>query len=382
MERLALSLRPAAKAEGTKTDLKVVDSVPDTVKGDALPGSEFRSSVEMRRVATLPSGLQVFRQYYLFEGERMPSYLMHLLGKEYEKDGKKGKTPDLMLMLLNNKAGKEPATVRVELTLLEFSEPSARTVTIKAGETEAVSLSPVFAKSLYDLTEQKPGAVRLRVTDPSGRLLHEETEKVVLLGRNDFFWKDGTGRSWAPALSAFVTPHDTARKVDALLRLSKDHCPLDAMLGYQDVKGKERSAVVLLQMKAVYEALAATGWSYVNAPMSADARAQRIKFPTETLEDRSGNCIEAVLVFASAFESMGMRPVILVYEDHAQVAVRSWIDDPALIVLETTLCGRAPFEEACKKGFERFKKSQDGKTPPEAVDVRQWRLTGFTPVPR
>ena len=357
-------------------------ALPPAVAGDALPAAEFRSAVEMRRVATLPSGLQVFRQFYLFEGARMPSYLAHLLGKEYEKDGRKQKTPDLLLLLLNNAKGKEAATVRIEVQLLEFSETSSRTATVAAVETAAVSLSPVFSAALYGLTEQKPGAVRLRVATPEGKVLHEETERILLLGRNDFFWRDGSGRSWAPALAAFVTPHDGARKVDALLRQAKDHCSLGAMVGYQEVKGADRATVVLSQMKAVYEALAAAGFSYVNAPLSMDLRAQRIKYPTETLEDRSGNCIEAVLAFAAAFESMGMQPVIIVYEDHAQVAVRAWGDDPSLIVLETTLCGRGSFEDARTSGTKRYETARDAKKPPEVVDVRQWRVMGISPVPR
>ena len=309
-------------------------------------------------------------------------YLAHLLGKDYEKDGKRQRTPDLLLLLLNNAKGKEAVSVRVEVQLAEFSEPAARTVTVAAGETAAVSLSPVFSSSLYGLTEQKPGAVRLKVAEASGRVLHEETEKVVLLGRNDFFWRDSTGRSWSPALAAFVTPHDGARRVDALLRQAKDHCPLGAMVGYQEVQGTARTTVVLLQMKAVFEALGAAGFSYVNAPFSADTRAQRIKYPSETLEDRSGNCIEAVLAFAAAFEAMGMQPVILVYEDHAQVAVRAWSDDPTLLVLETTLCGRGSFDDASAAGAKRFRAAQDAKKPPEVVDVRQWRQMGIAPVPR
>jgi hypothetical protein len=382
MERLVLSLRPGVRAAGTKGEFAPVAGVPSTVGGDGLPPAEFRSAVEMRRVAILPSGLQVFRQYYLFEGARLPSYLTHLLGKEYVREGKRQKTPDLLLLLLNNAAGKEAATVRVEIQLLEFGDPAARTVTVAAGETAAVSLSPVFSAKLYELSEQRPGAVRLRLSPATGKPFHEETEKIVLLGRNDFFWRDGNGRSWAPALAAFVTPHDAARRVDGLLRAAKDHSALGAMVGYQDVAGKSRIDVVRAQMGAVYDALGKSGFSYVNAPFSADLRAQRIKYPTEALEDRAGNCIEAVLVFAAAFEALGMQPVILVYADHAQVAVKAWGDDSALVVLETTLCGRGSFGDALRAGEERFRQAEAAKALPELVDIRAWRETGIAPVPR
>ncbi|NUN53838.1 MAG: amidohydrolase family protein, partial [Planctomycetaceae bacterium] len=359
--------------------------IPVALGTDSLashPDGVLSMTGEMRRLAVHPSGLQVFRQYYLFDGGRLPSYLAHLMGKEYEKDGKRGRTPDLCLLLLNHSKGTAPITVRVEVELVGYGERASRTATVAAGETAAVSLSPVFSPALYDLAEQKPGAIRLRVEGPDGKVIHEETERMTLLGRNDFFWRDGTGRSWVPALAAFVTPHDRARRVDALLRAARDHCTLGAMVGYQDVKGATREAVVVEQVRAVYDALAATGFSYVNAPFSVDARAQRIKYPSETLEDRGGNCIEAVLVFAAALEALGMRPCILVYEDHAQAAVAAWSDDPALIVLETTLCGRGPFEQALEQGERRFARARKEGKPPEVLDLPFWRAVGITPVPR
>lgn len=382
MERLLLSLRMGERVEGAAGSLTPVAAGPSTMGGAALPGTEFRSGTEIRRVAVHRSGLQVFRQFYLFDGGRLPSYLAHLMGKDYERDGRKGRTPDLCLLILNNTKGKEAATVRVEVELAGFSEPSARTVTVAAGESTAVSLSPVFSPKLYDLAEQKPGGIRLRVEGADGKVIHEETERMTLLGRNDFFWRDGSGRSWVPALAAFITPHDAARRVDALLRAAKDHCVLGAMVGYQEVRGASHASVVLAQVQAVYDSLAEAGFSYVNAPFSVDARAQRIKYPSESLEDRSGNCIEAVLVFASAMEALGMRPVVLVYEDHAQVAVRTWSDDDDLLVVETTLCGRAPFEQALEQGTRRFQGASKAGKPPEILDLAFWRAVGITPVPR
>ncbi|MHC4820206.1 MAG: hypothetical protein ACYTDX_00625 [Planctomycetota bacterium] len=383
MERLLLSLQfGKVKVKGTGR-LDVVDAVPETTEGDALPAAEFRSSVDMRNILELPSGLKVMRQYYLFEGGRLPSYLTHLMGKRYtDPSGKKGKTPDLLLLLFNNKKGKETVTLKASVEVSGYSKPATRTVTVKPGQTYVATLTPVFSDKLYDLLEQRPGAVQLRLEDSTGNEVYNETERLVLLGRNDFFWRDATGRSWAPAVTALITPHDSKRQVDALLRKAKDHCKLGAMVGYQEVSGMSKSQVVLAQMRAVYDALAADKFSYVNAPVSMDAEAQRIKYPTETLEDRAGNCIEAVLVFASAFEAMGMEPVLVLYDDHAQVAVKSWSDDPTLVVFETTLCGRAPFQESFQKGYQRYSKTQKAGGKVELVDVRAWRKLGFTPVPR
>jgi hypothetical protein len=397
LEELALSLRLGPNRPGERPAPPAVDAAPPATGGDRLPDPEFRSAVEIERILAEPEGLEILRQYYLFEGGKLPAYVTHLMGKEYEREGRRGKTPDLLLLMLNNTKGKEARKLRAELQLLDFSEAASRTVEVPAGGSVAVALSPVFGDALYDLAEQRPGAVRLRLYDvthqkegvldrflkrPPGKLLHESTERITILGPSDFFWRDGTGRSWAPALLTLVTPHDRGRRIDALLRRAIDHCAFGAMLGYQEVRGTTRPAVVREQAKAVYEALAAPGYTYVNAPVSMDARAQRIKLPGAVLEDRSGNCIETTLVFAAAFEAMGMRPVVVLYEDHAQVAVRAWEDDPALLVLETTLCGRGSFADAAAAGEARYRAAAASKSPPELVDVREWRRLGFTPVPR
>lgn len=380
MERLVTSLRLGEKKEGPAEELKAVASAPPPVAGDKLASTEFRSAAEMRKVASTKSGLQIFRQLYTFEGGRLPSYLLHLMGKDFVKDGTPGRTPDLLLLMLNNKEGKEAVTVRVELQLLGFSDPVARTATVEAGKSTAVSLSPVFGKALYELNEQKPGAIHLKVSHTDGEVIHEESERIVLLGCNDFFWKDDKGRSWAPALTAFVTAN--AERVKALVNRAVKECDLGSMPGYQEAGGMSKEEVVQAQVKALYDALSKGGFSYVNTPFSVDARAQRIKFPSEALQDKGGNCIEASLVFASALESLSMKPVILVYEDHAQVGVRIWGDNQAILPVEATLCGRGPFEQARRMAEERIQKTREAKKPLEIVDISYWRKIGIDPVPR
>ncbi len=389
MERLVLSFRVGEPAAGRRGEAPPPAPVVPAGSGDALPSPEFRSAVDTVRIWTGPSGLEVHRQYYLFEGGKLPSYVCHLLGKDYEFAGRKGKTPELLLLILNNSKGKDAATVRVSLDLPDFSQPAARTVTVAAGQTSFVSLSPVFSDAIYDLQEQRPAALRLRITDPGqktllGRekVLYEGTDRVTLLGRNDFFWRDAHGRSWAPCILAFVTPHDRERRVDALLKQAAERSSFKAMVGYQDVGGLSRAETVRRQVAAIYDALAAPGYSYVNAPVSMDARAQRIKYPGEVLKDRSGNCIESVLVFAAALEATGMRPVIILLKNHALVGVRAWEDDPAILALETTLCGRSPAEEAFAAGAKRVQEASRSDSPPDFLDVREYRKMGFAPVPR
>jgi hypothetical protein len=75
------------------------------------------------------------------------------------------------------------------------------------------------------------------------------------------------------------------------------------------------------QMAAIYQALHARGLQYVTVSQDFFSNAQNVKFPVESLKTASANCIDGTLVFASALESMGMRPGIVMFSDHATIAV-------------------------------------------------------------
>jgi hypothetical protein len=50
---------------------------------------------------------------------------------------------------------------------------------------------------------------------------------------------------------------------------------------------------------------------------------QRIRLPSEVLEQRSGNCIELALLYAAAAEAMDMEAAIIGIPEHAYVGVRT-----------------------------------------------------------
>jgi hypothetical protein len=82
------------------------------------------------------------------------------------------------------------------------------------------------------------------------------------------------------------------------------------------------------QMGAIFQALHARGMQYVTVSQDFFTGAQNVKFPVEALATASANCIDGTLVFASALESMGMRPGVVIVPGHAFVAVL--VADPAV----------------------------------------------------
>jgi hypothetical protein len=114
---------------------------------------------------------------------------------------------------------------------------------------------------------------------------------------------------------------------------------------------------------------------------------QRLKLPYEILETKSGMCVELSSLFASVFEKLGLRPILLTVPGHVYVAVPISWDSNTYYFLEATLVGRASFEEAVQVGSDEF--MNDAKPYMEEdrldyyfwLDVSQARQEGIWPIP-
>ena len=134
------------------------------------------------------------------------------------------------------------------------------------------------------------------------------------------------------------------------------------------------------QARAIYRTIHEMGIKYVNAPVSFGKNDQRIKFPAESLADKSGNCIEGTLLFASAFESLGMRPVVILVPGHAFVGVRLWDNDDTILPIETTMVGTDPYKDAVTTAVQELNQYlADGTAT--IVDIAVLRQMGITPAP-
>lgn len=155
---------------------------------------------------------------------------------------------------------------------------------------------------------------------------------------------------------------------------------------------------VVDQMSAIFLALKARGMQYVNVPQDFfGAASQNVKFPVESLATASANCIDGTLVFASALESMAMRPGIVVVPGHAFVAVlASETADPCIagnwIPIETVMVSSSTPAEAVKSDLANHMPSvtqvfADGcagsasQSVNTVYDVRSLRAYGILPAP-
>jgi len=274
----------------------------------------------------------------------------------------------------------EPQCFQVEVELQGYSEPVFETVMVPANEETEVKLTPAVSDEIYEITEQKIGNILIKLTDGNGNLIFGRTKQVTLLSRNDMVWSHKKPMDLVYLVGSFVTPHPKDKSIDKLLRLAVDYAPYKALGGYQDIDNLSHKQIMESQAKAIYDALTYLGIRYVNAPVSFGFGAQRIKYPSEVLSDRSGNCIEMAVLFASCFEAMDMYPVIIIVPEHAFVGVHQWHDENELILIETARVGYTDYYNARNSAIKTYTEHVK-KGDATEVDINFWRCIGIRPIP-
>ncbi len=131
------------------------------------------------------------------------------------------------------------------------------------------------------------------------------------------------------------------------------------------------------QMKAVYDALQARGLSYTSISANFFGASQHVKLPSESITSTGANCIDGALLFASAFEAIGMQSAIAILPGHALVVVRTQPEGD-YFPIETTMVGTHGFYEAVSRGMEVLNNAGDGV---QLIWIDRYRDLGFTPLP-
>jgi hypothetical protein len=313
--------------------------------------------------------------------------LYHLYGEYFE---------DLVVITLTNHNA-QPVKVRVEAAVTNYTDVAVATLALEPGESVEVRQNPpLLPEALELLHGMREASLHLQVDllqAGERRLIYEGTQPLTIYSRDDFPWSIPGFHSGDMFLATMVTPNDPA--IDDLLRAAADYAPGGIMVwGYSDEYDSDHRAWET--MKAIYNAVAerydviyvATGVPFVPREDIADGFwMQRLKLPYEVLETQSGMCVETSLLFASAFEKMYLRPIIVRVPGHVYVGVPISEESSTYYFLETTLVGRATFEEAVRAANESFMENAlpyieaDRKDNYFWLDVWEAREEGIWPLP-
>ena len=268
---------------------------------------------ENKVIATKPEGIELSLSYdtsinYAFQQNAIPAI------KELRLKNTGGAKKDLQIRITTEPAFAPVSEIRLE-TLPKDGE--------FRKEAPELRLSHDF---LAGLNERVTGHIKIGILEGE-KLLTERTEPISLLARNEW-----CGLQALPEiLAAFVLPNDPA-VMGILSRVSdilKEHTSQSSINGYQE-KNKKR---VWDQLAAIYKAISELQIRYINPPASFEKTGQKIRFPSEIVEQRFGTCLDLTLLFCACCEQAGLHPLVLIHSGHAYAGC--WLEERTLATAAT-----------------------------------------------
>jgi hypothetical protein len=270
-------------------------------------------------------------------------------------------------------------TDRISVSIPGWSDEEIQIAEVAPGVTRTFHFAPTFLPRMYANREITPATAAIHVTDAAGRRVFATTVPVRLRATEDMFW--GANFKNARFIAAWVTPHDPL--VEDVLSQAKEFMPGRRLPGYEDWKNAaNQTHSTYLQAKAIYDALQRVGVSYVKSSTTFGRNlevSERVRLPRETLRRSSANCIDGAVVYAAAFENLGMDPVIVLVPGHAYVGVREAQQSDNYLYIETSLTGRTSFESSVLSANRGLSKVD----PVDVlqVSIAQARAQGIYPMP-
>src|SRR5262249_20707570 len=253
-------------------------------------------------------------------------------------------------MVLGNDSG-EPRRVCVKAYLEDLSGEDVRTVDLEPDREIRFNVRPpLLPERVRAITAERWTTWHLIVEDldRGGTIERHEGVEVPCLppssGLNGVV-RPETGQliDLTCYYAAWVTPY--AEAVQERIRRAAELVPDGMIRGYQgDVKSVTR------QVKALYQSLREAGLAYVNSVIDFGAPAalspQRPRLPRESLAQKSVNCLDGIVLFASLLEGASLNPALVFVPGHAFVGWETGNGSGQWRYLETTMIGRAEFEAA------------------------------------
>jgi very-short-patch-repair endonuclease len=201
-------------------------------------------------------------------------------------------------------------------------------------------------------------------------------------------------------LSAFVLPNNPALK-PILTRASEILGQWTGSVEMDEYQSRNPDRV-RKQMAAIYTAIAEENLAYSPMKENFETPGQQIRMANVVLEQRTGNCLDLSLLYASCLEAAGIHPLILVIKNH--VFAGGWLigdtfpdaitDDLSFItkrtadgINEITLVEATGMSQSYSSDFEHAVRTADNYLRNEndfvlAVDVKRSRFASIRPLPQ
>lgn len=266
---------------------------------------------------------------------------------------------------------------------------------LRPGQTvsfEDAALIPVVSK-LMALTESVQSAFVFTLTIDGKELLRESLPLMLMA------FDQWQGTTVMPeSLAAFVTPNHPC--IPALCLSASKYLELISGCRDLDEYMSKDHLRVLSQIKSIYRVLLDEDITYITSPASFEPIGQRVRLVDKVLKDKLGNCLELSLLLCSCLESIGVRPMMLLYRGHAIMG--AWLEPVlsvpmvgydekiisdsiqeehrSLLLIDSTCLTRGEsFSEAVRQGEDFF--AHHSLDFENFVDIHAARLNFIRPLP-
>jgi sugar lactone lactonase YvrE len=286
-------------------------TAPEFIKDSLLPDTQYTYYVSVRSTdgtesekvaatgATLPFNtapleIDVLKMRDIFSN----TY------KLYEQDG-------VGLIKLTNYTNKTIENIKVSFLLMNFMDfpTEVKIAKLLPGQSEEVTLKAVFNNNILTITEDSSiqAMVEASYFQEGKKVAFSKNPTITVYDKHRMTWDEHD------RVASFVTPKDTpvinfARAIATQFSETKDESQLAA---------------------ALFDAMGVIGLTYVSNPTNpyqiSLAKTETtlktdtvdyVQYPRETLERKSGDCVDLVTFYSSALESMGIPTLMLEVPDH------------------------------------------------------------------
>ncbi|MBP7634677.1 hypothetical protein KBA41_10955 [Candidatus Ozemobacteraceae bacterium] len=219
-----------------------------------------------------------------------------------------------------------------------------------------------------------------------------KAKTVMLRSVNDCVYgfvsaDDGAYEDHSYMFAAYV--NENHPMVDRLLKEALDTKAVQAFDGY--ISGSQDA--VLDQVYAIWLALQKRGIKYssITTPSAHSdiVQVQNVRFIEESVGNAQANCVDGCVLMASMLYKIGIKPFLVILEDHAYLGI--YLDDAkeSFVCLETTMLsqgkGRGFFdsviEETTAEYLKNEKKFEEDSDPNfQVIDIEDARRLGITPI--
>jgi hypothetical protein len=231
---------------------------------------------------------------------------------------------------------------------------------------------PIFTSECAKLTSETPAELQMECeyTDASGKTQKKpDNRRIQMMGRHQFIFSDLTAEERTLAFQ----DEDT---LSALLAawVSRQDSPVDRLASLANkfaggVGASSSDDDCLKVMREVYELMRKINITYqhpqtlADKSMSYDIKTvQSLQYPRDTVQKKSGTCIDLAILYAAMLNSVNVRPYLVSLDGHCFPMGKT--PSGQFLPVEATCVGGGGansegFDDAVKAGFKNWKKVND-----------------------